>query len=99
MVVIIPCLETLALVPNVTPRPLRTGGSYPWQLSRISRLSPQTNTSLSCALYPHSCAPGKNFPVGHPPGHSVSAVITPGGSLGSLDCPHKPTLVLPAHFT
>ena len=53
-------------LPFVTPRPLRTGGSYPWQLSRISRLSPQTNTSLSCALCPHSCALGKNFPVGHP---------------------------------
>jgi hypothetical protein len=29
------------------------------------RLSSQTNTSLLCALCPHSCAPGKNFPIGH----------------------------------
>jgi hypothetical protein len=27
---------------------------------------PQTNTSLFCTLCPHSCAPGKYFPVGHP---------------------------------
>jgi hypothetical protein len=39
---------------------------YPWQLSRISRLAPQTNTSLFYALCSHSCAPGKDFPVGHP---------------------------------
>src|SRR6266540_2586430 len=39
-----------ALIPFVTPRPLRTGGSYP------------------------------------------------GSSLGSLDYPHRPTLVFPAHF-
>ena len=26
----------------------------------------QTNTSLFFTLCPHSCAPGKNFPVGHP---------------------------------
>jgi hypothetical protein len=30
------------------------------------RLPSQTNTSLFCVLCPHSCAPGKNFPVGHP---------------------------------
>src|SRR6185503_7788391 len=30
------------------------------------RLSSQTNTSLFCTLCPHSCAPGKNFSVGHP---------------------------------
>jgi hypothetical protein len=24
--------------------------------------------------------------------------VTPGSSLGSLDCPHRPTLVFPAHF-
>ena len=30
------------------------------------RLPSQTNTGLFCALCPHSCAPGKNFPVGHP---------------------------------
>ena len=29
-------------------------------------MSSQTNTSLFCTLCPHSCAPGKNFPVGHP---------------------------------
>ena len=27
---------------------------------------PQTNTSLFYTLCPHSCAPGKYFPVGHP---------------------------------
>jgi len=31
-----------------------------------SRLSSQTNTCLFCTLCPHSCAPGKYFPVGHP---------------------------------
>jgi hypothetical protein len=41
-------------------------GLLSWQLSRISRLSPQTNTSLSCALCPHSCTLGKYFPVVHP---------------------------------
>ena len=30
------------------------------------RLSSQTNTSLFCALCPHSCAPRKNFSVCHP---------------------------------
>ena len=30
------------------------------------RLPSQTNTSLFCTLCPHSCAPGKNFPVDHP---------------------------------
>jgi hypothetical protein len=50
----------------VTPQPPRGRACYAWQLSRISRLSPQTNTSLFCALCPHSCAPGINFPVGHP---------------------------------
>nr|BAD10558.1 hypothetical protein [Oryza sativa Japonica Group] len=30
------------------------------------RLPSQTNTSLFCTLCPHSCAPGKNFPIGHP---------------------------------
>jgi hypothetical protein len=50
----------------VTPRPPRDRACYPWQLSSLSRLSPQTNTSLSCALCPHSCAPGNNFPIGHP---------------------------------
>jgi hypothetical protein len=30
------------------------------------RLPSQTNTSLFCALCPHSCAPRKNFPIGHP---------------------------------
>ncbi len=28
-------------------------------------LPSQTNTSLFCTLCPHSCASGKNFPVGH----------------------------------
>jgi hypothetical protein len=35
-------------------------------LFRTPRISPQTNTCLSCALYPHSCALGKDFPVGDP---------------------------------
>jgi hypothetical protein len=48
-----------------TPPP-RGRACYPWQLSRISRLSPQTNTSISCALCPHLCAPRINFLVGHP---------------------------------
>src|SRR6185295_14079167 len=30
------------------------------------RLPSQTNTCLFCTLCPHSCAPGNNFPVGHP---------------------------------
>jgi hypothetical protein len=55
-----------ALIPNVTPRPPRGWACYPWQLSRNSRLAPQINTSLFCALCPHSCAPENNFPVGHP---------------------------------
>jgi hypothetical protein len=55
-----------ALIPNVTPRPLPGRGCYPWQLSRISRLAPQINTSLLCAICPHSCALGNNFPVSHP---------------------------------
>jgi hypothetical protein len=59
---------------GVTPRP-----PHGRALSRISRLSPQTNTSLSCDLFPHSptlvfpatfflthAHPGKDFPVGHP---------------------------------
>jgi hypothetical protein len=53
------------LILNVTPRPPRGRACYPWQLSRIFRLAPHTNTSLFCALCPHSCAPGNNFPVGH----------------------------------
>jgi hypothetical protein len=51
---------------------------YPWQLSRISRLAPQTNTNLFSALCPHSCAPGKDFPVGHPsPNHSGPKTLNP----------------------
>ncbi len=30
------------------------------------RLPSQTNTSLFCTFCPHSCAIGKNFPIGHP---------------------------------
>ena len=30
------------------------------------KLPSQTNTCLFCTLCPHSCAPGNNFPVGHP---------------------------------
>jgi hypothetical protein len=50
----------------VTPQPPHGLGLLPWQLSRISRLSPQTTTSLLCALCSHSCAPGNNFSIGHP---------------------------------
>jgi hypothetical protein len=39
---------------------------YPWKLSKISRLAPETNTNFFCALCPHSCARGNNFPVSHP---------------------------------
>jgi hypothetical protein len=49
---------------------MRNTLATPWlgllPLSRISRQSPQINTSLFHALYPHSCAPGNNFPIGHP---------------------------------
>jgi hypothetical protein len=55
-----------ALIPNVTPQPPWGRACYPCRLSRISRLAPQTNTSLFCALCSHSCAPGNHFPVGHP---------------------------------
>uniref|UniRef100_A0A0D3FGI9 Uncharacterized protein n=1 Tax=Oryza barthii TaxID=65489 RepID=A0A0D3FGI9_9ORYZ len=60
----------------------------------------QTNTSIFCTLYPHSCAPGKNFPVGHPSQivlvqcqrmHVPCCVTTPGL--------HQPcTHVFSAHF-
>jgi hypothetical protein len=50
----------------VTTRLPEAGPAYTWQLSRTPRISPQTNTCLSCALCPHSCTPGKDFPVGHP---------------------------------
>lgn len=43
------------------------GPAYTYQLSRISRLSSQINTSLFCALCPHSCTFRKNFPVDHHP--------------------------------
>ena len=36
------------------------------QLSKISKLSPQINTSLSYVLCHHSCVPEKDFSVGHP---------------------------------
>jgi hypothetical protein len=38
----------------------------PWPGPVTPGLAPQTNTSLFCALCPHSCALGKDFPVGHP---------------------------------
>ena len=38
----------------------------PWSVRLGSRLSSHTNTSLFCTLFPHSCAHGINFPVGHP---------------------------------
>ena len=40
---------------------------YPRRISRAFlgyRLTSHTNTSLFCTLYPHLCAPGKNFPIG-----------------------------------
>ena len=49
---------------------LRPASSRPGLLTFGSflehRLSSQTNTSLFCTLCPHTCAPRKNFPVGHP---------------------------------
>ena len=45
----------VALMPFVTPRP----NEPPVTTHGICRLTPQTNTSLSHALWPHSCAPGK----------------------------------------
>jgi hypothetical protein len=67
-----------ALIPNVTPRPPRGRACYPRQLSRISRLAPHTNTSLFYALCPHSCAPGKDFPVGYPsPNRSGPSTLNP----------------------
>ena len=50
----------------VTSRLPEAGPAYIWQLNLGYRLPSQTNTSLFCALCPHSCAPGKNFQVGHP---------------------------------
>jgi hypothetical protein len=55
-----------ALILIVTTRLPKAGPTYTWQLSRTPRISSQTNTCLFCALYPHSCTPGKNFRVGHP---------------------------------
>jgi hypothetical protein len=55
-----------ALIPIVTTRLPEVGPAYTWQLSRTPRISPQTNTCVFCALCPHSCAPEKDFPVGHP---------------------------------
>ncbi|BAS78930.1 Os02g0518950, partial [Oryza sativa Japonica Group] len=43
------------------------------------RLPSQTNTGLFCTLCPHSCAPGKNFPVGYP------SQITPGQARLTLE--------------
>jgi hypothetical protein len=51
---------------SVTTRLPEAGPAYTWRLSRTPRISPQTNTCLFCALCPHSCAPGKDFSVGHP---------------------------------
>jgi ferredoxin-like protein FixX len=58
--------ETTRYTKLVQARLPEAGPAYTWQLSRTPRISPQTNTCLSCALCPHSCAPGKDFPVGHP---------------------------------
>jgi hypothetical protein len=55
-------------------------GCYRWQLSRISRLSPQTNTSFFCALCPHSYASPHNS-VGYldgphrPTMHTLSLLV------------------------
>jgi hypothetical protein len=32
------------------------------------------------------------------PGHPVARPVTPGSSLGPLDCPHRSTLVFSVHF-
>ena len=48
-------------LPSFLGRTLLTSGSF---LGR--RLSSQINTSRFCTLCSHSCASGKNFPVGHP---------------------------------
>ena len=50
---------------GVMSRLPEAGPSYIWCLLG-HRLFSQTNTSLFCTLCPHSCAPGKNLPVGHP---------------------------------
>ena len=43
------------------------------------RLPSQINTCLFCTLCPHSCAPGKNFPVGHPsPNFSGPSILNLG---------------------
>jgi ferredoxin-like protein FixX len=55
-----------ALIPFVTTRLPEVGPAYVWQLSRTPRISSHTNTCLFCALCPHSCTPGKDFPVSHP---------------------------------
>ena len=53
----------VALIPFVTPRPL----GPPVTTHGDCRLAPQTNTSLSSALWPHSCAPRKTSQeVTHP---------------------------------
>src|SRR5215216_4945699 len=50
-----------------TPSTPGPGGCHSWQLNRISRLAPQTNTSLFCALFFLTRAhPVTHFPVGHP---------------------------------
>ena len=51
---------------SITSRLSEAGPAYIWQLNLGYRLPSQTNTSLFCALCPHSCAPGNNFLVGHP---------------------------------
>jgi hypothetical protein len=58
---------------GVTTHLPKAGLTYAGQLSRTPKISPQTNTCLSCAFCPHSCAPGKNFPVGHPSLHTKHA--------------------------
>ena len=52
----------VALIPFVIPWPLRPLVSTHGDC----RQAPQTNTSLSSAFWPHSCAP-RNFLGGHPP--------------------------------
>jgi hypothetical protein len=64
---------------DVTCRLPEAGPAYIWQLNLGYRLPSQTNTSLFCAFCPHSCAPGKNFPVGHPsPNFSESSTLNLG---------------------
>ena len=51
---------------NVPPPPSPRQGPFTSGSFIGYRIPSQTNTCLFCTLCPHSCAPEKNFPVGHP---------------------------------